>query len=174
MSSIRDWGSTAAERSIPQPCDAVLPMADDVAYRAVTVDATPATVYRWLCQLRAAPYSYDLIDNFGRRSPRRLIAGLDDLEVGQKVMTVFRLASYEPERHLTIVMRGSRMFGDVAVTYAVRPRGDGTRLLAKLRVRYPRTSLGRIARRWLMPGDLLMMRKQLRTLKRLAERSTSQ
>ncbi len=63
------------------------------------------------------------------------------------------------------------MFGDVAVTYAVSPTSAGScRLLVKLVVRYPRNVFR--AMRWLLPwGDWIMMRKQLRTMKALAERS---
>ncbi|MGI8745658.1 MAG: hypothetical protein ACR2NN_24410 [Bryobacteraceae bacterium] len=121
-------------------------------------------MFRWLCQLRVAPYSYDWIDNAGKRSPRELTPGLDQLAVGQRVMHIFRLAAFERDRHITVVMdapRAKRLFGEVAVTYAVRPG----RLAVKLRVRHVRRLM-----KWLLPwGDLIMMRKQLLTLKRLAE-----
>jgi hypothetical protein len=135
------------------PCDDLLPDAKTVVHRAVSVDADPATVFRWLCQLRIAPYSYDLIDNFGRRSPRALTPGADDLEAGQRVMTIFRLTSFERDRHITIARRKW-----IAVTYAITPG----RLLMRIRAH---------DRSRLLPYlDLPMARKQLLTLKRLAER----
>ncbi|MDQ1713653.1 MAG: hypothetical protein QOE45_3103 [Frankiaceae bacterium] len=169
MGIVRTWGSTAAERALSQPCDDLLPDADDVVWRAITVRATPATTFRWLCQLRVAPYSYDLLDNLGRRSPRTLTPGLEDLAVGQTVATIFELASFETNVHLTLVARRARgVFGDVAITYAVRPDGDETRLLVKMRIRYPHGRYGALARRVLPAGDLVMMRKQLRNLAALA------
>jgi hypothetical protein len=76
------WGATADERHRPLPCDDHLPEHDQVLLRAVDTQAPPATVFRWLCQLRVAPYSYDWLDNWGRRSPRELTAGLENLEPG--------------------------------------------------------------------------------------------
>ena len=84
-------------------CDAVMPAADMVVSRAVDVAAPAAHTFRWVCQLRVAPYSYDLLDNLGRRSPKELTPGAEVLEVGQRVMTIFHLASFEHDRHLTIV-----------------------------------------------------------------------
>jgi hypothetical protein len=170
-----NWGATPAEQVLPFPCDRYLAAADGAYFRAVEVRAPATTLFRWLCQLKAAPYSYDWIDNFGSRSPRRLIPGLKQLAQGQRVMTIFELVEFERDRHLTLALvdpRAVAIFGEIAGSYAIFPQADAScRLVVKLLVRYPRRwpwSWGR----WLLPwGDLIMMRKQLLTLKRLAERS---
>lgn len=172
------WDVEPAEKALDFACDELTGPFDDDYYRGVTVEAPPATVFRWLCQLRAAPYSYDWIDNWGRRSPRRLTPGLENLEVGQTMMTIFDLIGFERDHHLTVRIKrrspAERVFGDVAVTYQIVPRNEGgCRLIAKLRVLYPRGLWGRLARAVLPPGDLIMMRRQLLNLKRLAEASVT-
>ena len=167
-----DWGSTAADRALAFPCDGRLAEPADTLWRAVDVDAPPATLFRWLCQLRVAPYSYDWIDNLGRQSPRTLTPGLERLAIGQRVMTIFDLVAFEPGRHLTLLLRrAGGPFGEVALTYLVVPRPpDGSRLVVKIRWRYPTApGLGWFARSFLPWADLVMMRKQLLTLKALAE-----
>jgi hypothetical protein len=146
-----------------------MPAPDDVLFRAVDVDAPVAVTFRWLCQLRAAPYSYDKLDNLGRRSPQELTPGLDDLEVGQRFQTIFRLRSFETGRSLTMEHRG-RLFGRVVCTYRAEPVGDArSRIVVKLLAAYPRTLIGRLLGPVLPPGDLVMMRRQLLNLKGLAE-----
>ena len=167
----RTWGSTPEERREAFPCDRYLP--DDAYFRAVDVFAPAEVLFRWLCQLKVAPYNYDLLDNFGRRSPRRLIPGVENLAPGQKVMTIFELVDFERDGHLTVVLNLPRVvsvFGWVAVSYVVSPNTDGScRLVVKMRVRYPRKPPWS-SMRWILPwGDLLMMRKQLLTLKHLSE-----
>jgi len=160
-----NWGATRAERDAPLPCDELMPDARIRCDRAVGVRAPVAVVFRWLCQLRVAPYSYDLLDNLGRRSPRRLTPGVERLEVGQRFMSIFSLASFAPDEHLTLRARG------VAVTYAVRPEGEGSRLVVRVLFRMRGGRLGdALVGRPLALGDLVMMRKQLLTLKELAER----
>ena len=176
MSVSQTWGTEPAERQLSFPCDLHAPDEADAYYRGVTVEAPPAVVFRWLCQLRVAPYSYDWIDNWGRRSPQVLIDGLEQLERGQEIMGMFRLVDFEPERHLTIRTkvegRSARVFGDVLVSYVIVPAGaTRCRLLAKLLVRYPGGGLGHLMRLFLPWGDLIMMRRQLLNLKRLAEGS---
>src|SRR5262245_45814877 len=168
------WGTTREERVRSYPCDGHVSEPADVYFRAVDVDAPPVVVFRWLCQLKVAPYSYDWIDNLGRTSPRQLTPGLDDLAIGQRFMTGFELIEFEPGRHLTLLARPS--FGGfmgveaLAVSYVVVPReAGGARLVVKLVVRYGAGAVGRLFRQLLPWGDLVMMRKQLLTLRDLAE-----
>ncbi|WP_067847817.1 hypothetical protein [Nocardia lijiangensis] len=151
------WGATEAERDDTLPCDELEPRGLQ-ADRAISIAASPGLVYNWLCQLRVAPYSYDLLDNWGRRSPRERDPHLTELEVGQEFMGVFQLQSFVLGRHITLVS------GRVAVTYAVRPDGAGTRLV--VRARFGMTPIVS----WpLAFGDVFMTRKQLLTLRELAE-----
>jgi hypothetical protein len=167
------WGSTRAERDAPFPCDRTLANADESLFRAVSVRAPARRVFRWLCQLKVAPYSYDWIDNFGRRSPSKLTPGAEVLEVGQSVMTFFEITDFETDRHLTLRTSTSRpgmLFDELAASYVVLPQGESeSRLIVKLLARYPRGPIGWCLRRFLPWADLVMMRKQLLTLKALAE-----
>src|SRR5215469_11211746 len=99
------WGTTAAERTPSFPCDRFLVPFDAAYFRAVPIRAPASLLFRWLCQLRVAPYSYDWIDNGGHLSPRELIPGLDQLQVGQRVMTIFQLVDFEPNQHLYWLLR---------------------------------------------------------------------
>src|SRR6266852_4326811 len=122
-SAAAGWGATTAERARRFPCDGLVAEPAEALFRAVDVAAPPAVVFRWLCQLRVAPYSYDWIDNLGRRSPRLLTPGLEDLAGGQRVMTIFTLVAFEADRHLTLYM-DHPLFGEIGVTYLVSPRGS--------------------------------------------------
>ncbi len=102
------------------PCDAHLANPQDIYFRGIDVDARPAIIFRWLCQLRTAPYSYDWLDNFGRQSPRSVTPGLERLTLGNRFMTIFDLVDFDVDRHVTLaVRRWRRVFGPSAVTYMV-------------------------------------------------------
>ncbi len=158
-----NWGATERERDTHQPCDDLLPGSGFVCNRAISVQAPPAVTFRRLCQLREAPYSYDLLDNRGRRSPSGLTPGADRLEVGQRFMKIFTLASFDRNRQITLRSRRT------AVTYGVLPEGSGTRLLVRVLFE-PHTRIGAAITPPLILGDLVMMRKQLINLRDLAER----
>jgi hypothetical protein len=177
MPSISEtWGTTPDERKLLFPCDELIAQPDAALYRGVTINASPATVFRWLCQLRVAPYSYDWIDNGGRPSPQTLTPGLENLAVGQDVMRIFDLIGFEKNSHLTLRLKArsaaSRTFGDIAVSYVVAGdvgSQDRCRLLVRLTAKYPLGIYGTILRYVLPWGDFIMMRRQLLNLKRLAE-----
>jgi hypothetical protein len=176
MSISRTWGTTLQERQLSYPCDHLIGKPDDSLYRAVTIDANAQVVFRWLCQMRVAPYSYDWIDNCGRESPRTLTPGLEDLVVGQDVMQIFQLVDFARNQNLTIRCkansRAQRLFGDIAISYCVVGARDSTsRLLVKIVAQYPKGLWGQAIRSLLPWGDLIMMRRQLLNFKQLAEAS---
>lgn len=174
----KTWGTLPEERQLSFPCDKLIPNPDTALYRGINIDAPPDVIFRWLCQMRVAPYSYDLIDNGGRQSPQKLTSGLDQLAVGQDVMTIFSLVAFNRNEHLTIRLKpnrkAARIFGDIAVSYFIAPRDDGTcRLLVKLVVQHQRGVGGALLRSLLPWGDLIMMRRQLLNFKKLAEGTSS-
>jgi hypothetical protein len=169
-----NWGGTESEVARRYPADA----AGDAEFgaarlaltRAVGVRAPARLVYRWLCQIKLAPYSYDLLDNLGRRSPQELVEGTDAIAVGDRMM-VFQVTDVEPGHQWTGRMTPSaaRMLGRGFVTYAAEPDGTETRLVVRY-VAETRGLLGATLGRLLALGDLVMMRRQLLNLRRLAER----
>ncbi|GLW14806.1 hypothetical protein Stsp01_15490 [Streptomyces sp. NBRC 13847] len=170
----RVWGATAAEQEAHYPCDGLLTVPHEGWIRAVDVAAPCATAFRWVHQLAVAPYSYDWIDFRGRRSPDRLTPGLAPLEVGQRFL-VFDLVDFATDKHVTGVLpaQPARRHGQMAVSYVVVPHGDGCRLLVKVDSETRRSPVRRLQRRLLAWGDLVMMRKQLLTLKKFAERDAA-
>lgn len=177
MTIASTWGTSSEERRLSYPCDRLIPQPADSLYRGVTIDASAETVFRWLCQMRVAPYSYDWIDNGGCESPRQLTPGLERLQVGQDVMEIFELADFARDQHLTLRIKANskaqRLFGDLAVTYLVVAKDPNScRLLVKLVVQEPPGVWGRLMRIFLPWGDLIMMRRQLLNFKQLAEWSS--
>lgn len=167
----RFWNTTAAEEVADYPAHryAVAPYRSFV--RAVDVAAPPATVFRWLCQLKVAPYSYDWLDHGGRRSPRQLTPGAERLAVGQKMM-IASIVEFVPDRHITGVSlpAPTMVFGAISMTYQVTAGADGSRLVVCLDVTTG-SPASRLRADLLAAGDLVMMRRQLLNLKRLAEAS---
>ena len=164
------WGATDADVARRYPSDELLPGGLAMT-RAIGVAAPAPLTWRWLCQMAVAPYSYDWIDNRGRRSPQALTPGADQLELGQRMAVVFELVSFDAPHQWTglTTARGRRMFGPVAMTFAAEPDGDGSRIVGRL-VAGTRGPISRVRAHALAWGDLVMMRRQFLNLKSLAER----
>jgi hypothetical protein len=163
------WGVTADEVRRRYPCDELV--ADPVlqAWRGVTVRAAPAELWRWVLQIRLGPYSYDWIDNLGRRSPQQLqnlpepVAG-DCFTTALRGRRCGRIKAVSVEQELTATIMGAYM------SYVLFPVDEGrqTRLLLKVVAH---------GNRLLAPafcvGDLVMARRQLLNLAALAERDAA-
>jgi hypothetical protein len=157
------WGVRDDEVARHYPCDELAPEAAVQLWRGITVDAPAAQVWPWVRQLRLAPYSYDWIDNLGRRSPRQLrplpepVPGEAFTKVAGRI-PVGRVLSTVPEEHLTAVIMGALM------SYVVVQEAGGTRLLLKLVMADKHWYAAALA-----VGDWPMARRQLMNLKALAE-----
>ena len=157
------WGVSDAEVARHYGCGDVVRRPTLEAWRGVTVLADPGAVWARVRQVRIAPYSYDLVDNLGRRSPGEL-RDVPEPSVGDPFTRAFgrdqgRVVAVVPGEELTATIMGAHM------SYAVLPQGRETRLVLKVVAR---------PSRWVAPaasvGDLVMARRQLLNLKRLAER----
>jgi hypothetical protein len=121
---------------------------------------------------RAGWYSYDWIDNLGRRSAERILPEFQHLAVGDLVPISpgqkygFWVKDFVENEWMLWWDKQ----GDVTWFWGLYPQGDGnTRLITRLRIRY----------RWLSPtilfnlvldvGDIVMMRKCMLGIKRRAE-----
>ena len=158
------WGVTDDEVARRYPCDELVPVPVLQAWRGVTVHSTPDGLWPWVAQIRLAPYSYDWIDNLGRRSPRQLRA-LPEPAAGQH----FTASGNRPLGRILSVSTAEQLTGGImgaVMSYVLVPNGDSTRLLLKVVM---------AKGRWLAPlisvGDLVMARRQLLNLKRLAEQN---
>jgi hypothetical protein len=157
------WGVTDSEMLRCYPCDDLVASPALQAWRGVRIEASAEVVWPWVAQVRLAPYSYDWIDNLGRRSPRKLV-GLAEPRVGEGFTTaggrqLGTIVSVDPGKQLTGSIMGAFL------SYVLVPREHDTRLLLKVVMQTNRwVAMG------LSVGDLIMARRQLLNLKHLAER----
>jgi hypothetical protein len=156
------WGVSDDETSHRFPCDDLVSAPALEAWRAVDIAAPAHAVWPWVAQLRVAPYSYDWLDNMGRRSPRELLH-LPEPRVGDNFTSsggrpLGRIVSVDTGQQLTGTIMGAYM------SYVLRPKGElATRLLLKVVMQATRFSVA------LSLGDLVMARRQMLNIKRLAE-----
>lgn len=169
---LRYTRATAAEVARRSPADTLMPGDCDRWVRCITIDAPHQVVYRWLCQLTVAPYSFDAIDFLGRRSPDTLTPGAERLRTGQHFL-IFAITSFALDGYIAGLSRPEfdGVYGRIAVSYLVDPLdGRTTRLRANACLARSTSGIG-IRRLALAAGDKIMAGRQLRVLKARAEAS---
>lgn len=178
------WGATRAEAEAALSGDELLPGADVVSTRAISIDAAPADIWPWLVQMgpheRGGAYTYDWIENLlglDMHSADEVLPDLQQLEVGDALFgkegQAMRAAVVEPERAL--VFRADD--GNWVWAFVLEPVGEQrSRLISRNRFRSTAMPLPmRIA--WILvvdPGSLVMERKMLRGIKQRAERLSAE
>src|SRR5688572_3202806 len=167
----RRWGSTDEDVGRTMPGDELLRPGAPSTTRAITIDATPRDVFPWLLQIgygRGGWYSYDWIDNDGKRSVHRIDPALQHLAVGDRIQMLPRFGPtvQEIEQDHHILSSGD------ADTWCllVEPTPEGrSRLVSRWRQDWQK-SIGTFI--WSLisdPGAFVMEQKMLRTIRTLAE-----
>ena len=170
------WGARPEEIEGPFVGDELLPDATLLATRSISLDAPPGRVYPWLAQMgfgKAGWYSYDWLDNLGRRSATEI---RDDWQVeeGGEIPggpITFTAPIARPGTSFVLAVLRPRI--GFTLAYELRPEGDGTRLVTRLRVRL-RVPGGRLIEQLILgPGDGIMVRRQLLGLAARTANNTS-
>jgi hypothetical protein len=168
------WGATPEEVHRSLAGDDLVAHPTFNATRAISIEAPPEQVWPWLVQAglgRAGWYSYDLLDNLGRRSARRIIPELQHLAPGDIVpmgpgegQGIPVHALYPPR---TMVW-GSP--GDTSWVWQLDPCPDGsTRLMVRIRSRIRPTVTSIFFSLLVEVADFWMLRKMLLNLRQRAE-----
>jgi hypothetical protein len=180
---LEHWGATREEIASEVVGDGLCPNARIVATRCITIAAPPAQVFPWLRQMgfgRAGWYSYDWIDNLGRRSATAVDPQLQTLEAGGILPggpADFEAVIVDPPHALVMRLaqkgRATRSTTFV-LAYGLRDCPQGTRLVTRMRARVDALGGPIIEKLLLAPGDGIMLRRQLLNLaQRAAGEATS-
>jgi hypothetical protein len=181
------WGANEEELAAWLPGDEIMPDADIQVTHAITIDAPPENVWKWLIQIgqdRGGFYSYDWIENlFGLQihNTDEIRPEWQELKVGDFVRGAHEgwmggkfdgkagwfVVGMEPNRYLILrdeIEHGSWVF-------ILRPLDNGqTRLIVRVRGMRGDTFLKKMYSYGLLePAHFLMERKMMLTLKEKAE-----
>ena len=167
------WGATEDEVSRPLPGDDLVETPTFNATRAISIGAPPERIWPWLLQVgmtRAGWYSYDLLDNLGRRSATRIVPELQDLAPGDVVPMSpdgrqgIRVHSLDPPH--TMVWGTP---GDTSWVWRLEATSEGTRVITRIRSRIRWTPISLAFSVLLEVADFWMIRKMLLNLRERAE-----
>jgi hypothetical protein len=171
---ILTWGATEDEAARGLPGDELLPDADGVATRAITIAAPPSAVWPWLAQIGPAPrggaYTYDWIENLlglNMHSTDEVLSEFQDPHVGETIGfgSTMRLERVEPQRSLAWRSQD----GNWVWSFVLEERDGVTRLISRNRFRLG-SPLARVGMLAMEPASLIMERKMLLGIKQRAER----
>ena len=133
--------ATAVERHRSLPVDVIVSDPIFTSTHAITINAPPEQVWPWIAQMgggRAGWYSWDLIDNGGTLSARRVVPELQTAVRGDVMPAVpgakdaFVVAAVDPPRDLVLTVPDGHGGTAVAWEHYLEPLVHGrTRLIVR-------------------------------------------
>lgn len=172
------WGANESELKIDYPGDSIVKYPDFNAIRGITINAKPSDIWKWIIQIgsqRAGWYSIDWIDNAGKKSSEIIIPEFQNISVGQFVpftpdqkngMWVKEFV----ENNYILWIDDKGMATWTWLLSALN--SNQTRLITKLRTKYTWKSI------WILYyliydiGDIIMMSKCMKGIKKRSEKIT--
>ena len=170
------WGATDEELDCPMPGDEIVARPTFNATRAVTIEARPQEIWPWVVQIgmtRAGWYSYDLLDNLGRPSARRILPQFQNPNVGDVVPMSpdgkqgMLVKDFEQDRWM-LWWDGK---GGMSWVWGLYPVDEArTRLITRVRLHYDWRSPSILFHMLVEFTDIVMMRKSMLGIKERTER----
>ena len=167
------WGATTEEIHGSVVGDNLCRDATLIATRSITISAPPKDVFPWIRQMgfgRAGWYSYDWIDNLGRKSATKVHEEWQSVESGDKIPSgpiSFTAAIVKAPRHFVLEIKSLGKKSPklhFTLAYELREDPQGTRLVTRMRS-HIKLPFGSLFERFILgPGDGIMLRRQLLTI----------
>jgi hypothetical protein len=164
------WGATKEEIESSVIGDDICKNATLVATRSITIAAPPQDVFPWIRQMgfgRAGWYSYDWLDNLGRKSASTIHDEWQSVESGDKVPSgpiAFTASIVDSPRHFVLEIRTKGKKSPslhFTLAYELRDHPQGTRLVTRMRS-HTNLPFGSLCEKLVLgPGDGVMLRRQL-------------
>ena len=188
----RRWGATDEELNSSLPGDELVPDADVVETRVITINATPTAIWPWLVQIgqgRAGYYSYEQLENMAglkMKNAEGINPDWQHLEAGDIIPAEpegkgFKVYALEEERALVLggregdegVFEGfTQMFPAFSWAFVLVPLdSEHTRLISRFRGLSRPSFWNRLAGIFLEPIEFLMTSRMLLGIKRRVEQS---
>jgi hypothetical protein len=143
--------------------------------RCIEIRAGASNIYVWLKQLRIAPYSYDFLDNRGRKSPGYIIENLPPLKINAHFLLAFHIFGFEENTFIAgrfcvpINPPVNRYMKDMFIEYRIQELGTNTRLWCKVKGWFNNDIASNGFFNIFSGVNKIMTRRQLRKIKKLSE-----
>jgi len=143
--------------------------------RHIEIHADAPDIYVWLKQLCIAPYSYDFIDNRGKKSPDYVIKNLPPLKVNTHCLLAFHILEFEENSFIVcrfcepINPPVNKYLKELFIEYRISKQGIVSDLWCKIKG-YSNTDIPSHGFFYIFSiVNKIMMARQLKNIKKLSE-----
>lgn len=175
------WGTTPQEKAITYPGDELVPDPQINTLRAVTIRASPESVYPWLVQMgkdKGGLYSYDWLENlFGLNihSADRILPQWQKINLGDQLLLgpMGGPRLLDKKENTFLLFGGNENGLNNIWAFHLIPKNNGTtRLIVRSKYAFPNTFTNFMIWRVITePLHFLMEQKMLRGIRKRVEES---